>query len=251
MMTERKLFTAELQRLRAQGAAGDASAHLGGPSNADVLKALNEMRSDIKALEHLFKGEEPPPPSAQEVSIDEVIGQKQAEVSMLKTELRALAVCIEQTKQEIAALRPKDSTDDRLIAVTFELDAIVESTETATQSILEAAEKIEGITKEMQAHGVDSYVNRLCEDINETVVGMFEACNFQDITGQRITKVVRTLKYVEARINAMIDIWGPDNIADIVPKKEEHPIDEDAKLLNGPALENQGISQSQIDALFG
>lgn len=250
-MTERKLFTAELQRLKAQSGAGAVLPQPGSASNSEVLKALNEMRGDIKALEYLIKGEELPPP-AQPSSADEIVGQKQAEVSMLKTELRALAVCIEQTKQEIAALRPKDSEDDRLIAVTFELDAIVESTETATQSILSAAEKIEGITKEIQAHGVDTYVGRLAEDINETIIGVFEACNFQDITGQRITKVVKTLQYVEARINAMIEIWGPDNIADIVPKPTAgDQRDGDAKLLNGPALENQGISQSEIDALFG
>lgn len=251
MMTERKLFTAELQRLKALSGKGEAVPQLGGPSNADVLKALNEIRGEIKALEHVIKGEEPPPPSAQLASMDDLVHQKQAEVSMLKTELRALAVCIEQTKHEIAALRPKDSQDDRLIAVTFELDAIVESTETATQSILEAAEKIEGLTKEIAAHGVDTYVGRLTEDINETIIGIFEACNFQDITGQRITKVVKTLQYIEARVNAMIDIWGPDNIAEIVPKAAADHRDEDAKLLNGPQLENQGISQDEIDKLFG
>ncbi|MGE5514910.1 MAG: protein phosphatase CheZ [Bacteroidota bacterium] len=251
MMTERKLFTAELQRMKAQSAKGEVPVHASAQSNSEVLKALNEMRADIKALEHLIKGEEPPPPSAQMASMDELVGQKQAEVSMLKTELRALAVCIEQTKQEIAALRPKDADDDRLIAVTFELDAIVEATENATQGILEAAEKIEGITKEIQSHAGDAYVARLAEDINETIINIFEACNFQDITGQRITKVVKTLQYIEARINAMIDIWGPDNIADIVPKPAADHRDDDAKLLNGPALENQGISQSEIDALFG
>ncbi len=248
MTSDRKLFTAELQRMRAQGAAQSLASAAGSP---DVMKALDEIKAEIRALQHVVKGEEPPPLAAQVASLDEVVTQKQAEVQMLKTELRALAVCIEQTKQEIAALRPKDSDDDRIIAVTYELDAIVTSTESATQQILEAAEKIEGQTREIQAHGVDSYVARVCEDINETVISLFEACNFQDITGQRITKVVKTLKYIEARVNAMIDIWGPDNIADIVPKKEEFPIDEESKLLNGPALENQGISQDEIDKLFG
>ncbi|NFV81219.1 protein phosphatase CheZ [Magnetospirillum aberrantis] len=251
MNTERKLFTAELQRLKALSAKGEPVAHPNVSGNGEVLKALGELRADIKSLEHLIKGEEAPPPSVQLQTMDDMVNHKQAEVSMLKTELRALAVCIEQTKQEIAALRPKDSQDDRLMAVTFELDAIVSATEGATQSILEAAEKIEGITKEIQSHGVDSYVGRLAEDINETIINIFEACNFQDITGQRITKVVKTLQYIEARINAMIDIWGPDNIADIVPKPATDHRDDDAKLLNGPALENQGISQDEIDKLFG
>ncbi|CAA7618543.1 protein phosphatase CheZ [Magnetospirillum sp. UT-4] len=251
MMTERKLFTAELQRLKAMAGKDGAAVSMGGVANDEVMKTLQEIRGEIRNIEHLIRGEEPPPVQAQLASIEEVISQKQAEVSMLKTELRALAVCIEQTKQEIALLRPKDCEDDRLMTVTFELDAIVDSTEGATESILEAAERIEGKTREIQSQGVDGYVHRLAEDINETIVSIFEACNFQDITGQRITKVVKTLQYVEARINNMIDIWGPENIADIVPKPPDETRDDDAKLLNGPALENQGISQDEIDKLFG
>lgn len=243
MTTERKLFTAEIKRLQARGEAAPSA------STSEVLKAINDLRADIKGLESLVRGDAPPPVAA--AVVDDVLPQKAAEVSMLKTELRALAVCIEHTKAEIAALRPKDADDDRLMAVTFELDAIVSSTESATENILEAAEKIESIGKEIRAHASDSYVGRLVEDINDTVSTIFEACNFQDITGQRITKVVKTLKYVEARINAMIEIWGPENISDVSPKIFEEHKDDDSKLLNGPALENQGISQDEIDKLFG
>jgi chemotaxis protein CheZ len=252
MMTERKMFTAEIQRLKALSGKGEAGPQFlgGGASNGEVLKALQDVRNDIKVLEHLIKGEEPPPVNAQIASIEEVVHQRQAEVSMLKTELRALAVCIEQTKQEIAALKPKDSEDDRLMTVTFELDAIVSATEGATDSILDAAEKIDNLAREIESHG-DTYIKRLADDISETVVSVYEACNFQDITGQRISKVVRTLQFVEGKINNMIDIWGPDNIAEIVPKKEPEIRDDDSRLLNGPALENQGISQDDIDKLFG
>lgn len=243
MTTERKLFTAEIKRLQARGEAAAGSA-----SNSEVLKAISDLRSDLKGLESLLRGEAGEPAAAP---ADDVLPQKAAEVSMLKTELRALAVCIEHTKAEIAALRPKEADDDRLMAVTFELDAIVSSTERATEQILEAAEKIESIGKEIRAHASDSYVGRLVEDINDTISTVFEACNFQDITGQRITKVVKTLKYVEARINAMIEIWGPENIADVSPKIFEEHKDDDSKLLNGPQLENQGISQDEIDKLFG
>ncbi|CCG39653.1 protein phosphatase CheZ [Magnetospirillum molischianum] len=244
MTNDRKLFTAEIKKLQQRGD-GTAS-----PLSGEVMKAIRDLKDDLKGLEALIRhGELPanagPPP------VDETIPQKAAEVSMLKTELRALAVCIEHTKAEIAALKPKDADEDRLISVTFELDAIVSSTERATEQILEAAERIESIGREIQAHATDAYVSRLVEDVSDTISTIFEACNFQDITGQRITKVVKTLKYVEARINAMIDIWGPDNIADVSPKIFEEHRDDDSKLLNGPQLENKGISQDEIDKLFG
>ena len=262
MMTERRLFTAEIKRLQQQGSPDATPAAPG-----ELVKALRELRGDIKGLEALIRqGEMPlpaatptaaPPPRpaaapAAAAPAEEPLPTKGAEVSMLKTELRALAVCIEHTKAEIAALRPQDADEDRLIAVTFELDAIVTATERATEQILEAAEKIEAIGHEIQSHAPDAYVKRLVDDITDTISTIFEACNFQDITGQRITKVVKTLKYIEARINAMIEIWGPENIAEVSPKiYEEHHHDEDAKLLNGPQLENKGISQDEIDKLFG
>lgn len=243
MTTERKLFTAEIKRLQQKGDAGPSA------SNSEVLKAIRELKDDLKVLELLVRGEDVPTPPP--VAADDVLPQKAAEVSMLKTELRALAVCIEHTKAEIAALKPKDAQDDRLIAVTFELDAIVSSTERASENILEAAEKIESIAREIQAHAADGYVSRLVEDISDTISTVYESCNFQDITGQRITKVVKTLKYVEARINAMIEIWGPENIADVSPKIFEEHHDDDSKLLNGPQLESHAISQDDIDKLFG
>jgi chemotaxis protein CheZ len=253
MTTERKLFTAELKRLKAKGepvaVAMLAASAL--PASSDVLQALADIKGELRELTHLIKGEEAPAPDAATQEVD-ILQRKYAEVSMLKTELRALAVCIEQTKSEIAALKPADTENDRLTAVAFELDAIVNSTEGATQTILEAAEKIETITREIQSHGGDGYISRLAEDINETIVGVYEACNFQDITGQRITKVVRTLKYIEERIMAMINIWGPETIGEFLPRgQDQNSKDDDSALLNGPALENQGISQDEIDKLFG
>ncbi len=243
MTTERKLFTAEIKRLQQRGDAAPST------SNSEVLKAINDLRAELKHM--VLHGEPPPAAALPQAGPEDVLPQKTAEVSMLKTELRALAVCIEHTKAEIAALKPRDTDDDRLIAVTFELDAIVSSTERATEQILEASEKIESIGKEIQAHAADSFISRLVEDIGDTIGTIFEACNFQDITGQRITKVVKTLKYVEDRINAMIEIWGPENIADVSPKIFEEHRDDDSKLLNGPQLENKGISQAEIDNLFG
>ncbi|EPY02981.1 protein phosphatase CheZ [Magnetospirillum fulvum] len=244
MTNDRKLFTAEIKKLQQRG---DPALS---PHSSEVMKAIRDLKDDLKGLEALIRHGELPVSTAAAI-IEDTIPQKAAEVSMLKTELRALAVCIEHTKAEIAALKPKDADEDRLISVTFELDAIVSSTERATEQILEASERIEAIGREIQAHATDSYVSRLVEDISETIGTIFEACNFQDITGQRITKVVKTLKYVEARINAMIDIWGPDNIADVSPKIIEEHRDDDSKLLNGPQLENKGISQDEIDKLFG
>lgn len=243
-MAEKKLFTAEMQRLKVMGVALAASPASGDLS--EVLAAINALREDIRGLKQASGGEE----IVEQVIAEAPSERSRAEVNMLKNEVRALSLAIQHTKAEIAALRPQNSDDDRLIAVTNELDAIVTSTESATNGILEAAEKIDTLAGQLQAQATDGFAGHVSEDIREAVVAIFEACNFQDITGQRITKVVKTLQYIEDRVNKMIDIWGADTFEEL-EQPVEVQLDDEAHLLNGPQLENQGVSQDDIDKLFG
>lgn len=248
-INRKRLFTAELQRLRQHGKPTPIpDAARADPGNAAVLLAVQALRDELRALERrMFPND--PPAAAPADPVADSLAQQKAEVDILRTELRALALCIQQTKMEISALRPKDADDDRLVAVTFELDAIVTSTERATQTILDAAERIDALAATMNAHSADAFLKQQTDDIREQVIEIFESCNFQDITGQRITKVVNTLKYIEDRVNAMIEIWGAESFVGLQRAEEEHE-DEEAKLLNGPQLENKGISQAEIDKLF-
>src|SRR3546814_13202189 len=92
-------------------------------------------------------------------------------------ELESLARYIQSARVEIAALRPDEIRQDHIPAATDELDAVVGATEEATGRILDAAEQIQTI-----AGGLDQAVQRQLVDL---VTGIFEACNFQDIPGQR------------------------------------------------------------------
>ena len=77
-------------------------------------------------------------------------------------------------------------------------------------------------------------------------------CNFQDLTGQRITKVVSTLRFVEDRIMQMMDIWGGIETFKDIEVEQRELKEGDAALLNGPALESDidVATQDDIDALF-
>ena len=120
------------------------------------------------------------------------------------------------------------------------MDAIVQSTETATNQIMEATEKI------LDAKVTDADV------VSDACMQIFEACSFQDITGQRISKVVSTLEYIESFLDKLTSAWGHDGelakIQDAESKTEE--VDEEAALLNGPALEGEGIDQDFVDDMF-
>jgi len=158
-------------------------------------------------------------------------------------ECRALSDYISNARKEIASLQPGDLESARIPRAGLELDAIVQQTEEATNTIMEAAEEIMGA----DTSDPDGYQTIT----NDAVMRIFEACSFQDITGQRISKVVETLSHIEQRVLELRNLLGvtEEDIEDA--KAEAGPIPEDKALLSGPALEGEGIGQGEVDALMG
>jgi chemotaxis protein CheZ len=214
------------------------------PNGADIGNA--ELMNAIEALSETVAGLR----AGNRPAGGDGYGVDQEGDQDLRIELAQMVRTIARAKTEIASIKHPMSEDDQMVDATSELDEIVKATENATNTILESGEQIERVIDETkEAHGGDEAIQLLCDQIGSQVVNIFQACNFQDITGQRITKVVRTLRFVEARILAMIEIWGAGAFQDLpVPgPPPAHSSDEHVK---GPQLENQGISQAEIDALF-
>ena len=89
----------------------------------------------------------------------------------------------------------------------------------------------------------------LVHDIHERVVQIYEACNFQDLTGQRVAKVAATLKFIEDHVARLMEIWhGLEQFQPVVFEE----IDGDRKFLNGPKLaaDSGHSSQDDIDSMF-
>jgi len=170
----------------------------------------------------------------------------------LKVELDLIHDAIDRTKREIAVLHGKSFNGDEMAKVNGELGAVVGGTEEATQQILEAAESIDNAATALSKVTSPDQQKILSEEIQERVVSIFEACNFQDLTGQRISKVMSTMKFIEHHINSMMDIWGG---VDAIKSHAPLIVDAregDARLLNGPKLDGEHghASQNDIDALF-
>jgi len=157
-------------------------------------------------------------------------------------ECRSLSDYITNARKEIASLQPGDLESDRIPRAGLELDAIVQQTEAATNTIMEAAEEI---------MGADSADPEAYHTVTQdAVMRIFEACSFQDITGQRISKVVETLSHIEQRVLELRNLLGvtEDDIEEA--KADAGEITPDEALLSGPALEGEGIDQSEVDALM-
>ena len=170
----------------------------------------------------------------------------------LKVELDLIHDAINRTKREIAAIHGKGFDGQEMAKVNGELGAVANGTEQATQQILECAEFIDQAASALSKVNSPDQQKILSEEIQERVVSIFEACNFQDLTGQRINKVMNTMKLIEGHINVMMEIWGGvdairAHAPPIVDTREG-----DAKLLNGPKLDGDPghASQDDIDALF-
>jgi chemotaxis protein CheZ len=171
-------------------------------------------------------------------------------------ELVEMSEAIAQTRREIAQIRPPhqlDRFDQQLFNATVEIDHIVDATEKATSEILEAAEEIQEVAWILREKGTDI---DLCDKIDQRATDIYTACSFQDITGQRMEKVVKALRFIEQRINAMIEIWGVEDIAfkvdDIASRMKAfaESVRDEAGPLPGSRAIGEGLKQDDVDRML-
>ena len=166
--------------------------------------------------------------NAKDVAIHSEIGEMAREIASMKSEL--------------ADLRLGDVSNERIPAAGRELDAIVEATEEATNTIMTAAEEI------MASDPADTEAYQAL--VGDKIVEIFEACAFQDITGQRISKVVTTLNHLDQRITRLVDRLKLMSISDAPAEETAAERRQRELILNGPQMKGEAISQDDIDALL-
>ncbi|NRA86492.1 MAG: protein phosphatase CheZ [Rhizobiales bacterium] len=158
-------------------------------------------------------------------------------------EMRDIASYIEKAKGDISNLQANKLKGEHIPVAGRELDEVVAATEAATDKIMENAEKI------MEADISDPAAYQTV--VNSCVMEIFEACSFQDITGQRITKVVTTLKHIEDRVSRFADATGVRDGDDYVSEEEEARLKrEKEQILHGPQSNDDATNQNDIDAMF-
>jgi chemotaxis protein CheZ len=121
-----------------------------------------------------------------------------------RIELADMAKAIARTKSEIAAIKPEAEQPGKILEASEELDSIVHATEKATSDILAAAEQVQEIAWTVREQDLAAPI---CDQLDGLATDIYTACSFQDLTGQRIQKVIYAMRYLEERINTMIDIW--------------------------------------------
>jgi len=174
-----------------------------------------------------------------EAIVESLSGDMSVADLKLYRELEHLAGYIHRAKREIAELQPHEIRERHIPMATDELDAVVDATAAATGRILDEAEAIEKLKA-----GLPAETGNL---LAGAVARIYEACSFQDITGQRINKVVKTLKYIETKIDALLSAFdgGVGGEPAATPLKAP-----DEEFISGPQLPDNANNQAEIDAIL-
>lgn len=214
-------------------------------SNTDEMIPAAQVKELITSLKNMF---------GNQLEGQEGAG---ADSEMLK-DLGELAKFINEAKLELQDANDAGVTGKDLPEASTQLDAIIKMTEEATTRIMDECERVQSTHATMRDRllsidppldpdamiGIDDALN----DAETSVTRIYEACNFQDITGQRIMKVVKALQDIERMVLRMLVVFGLSHSQlDESSKKE---LEEDAQLLNGPALPGQGLEQDDIDDIL-
>ena len=169
-------------------------------------------------------------------------------MSRLKQELDGLSRYILRVRQEVAAIDRPVAPTENFESMGDQMVAVVAATESATNSIMEAMESNGEAIAQLREKIDDPDQLALLDKITENANSVFEACSFQDITGQRVGRVARSITYVEERVEALKQLLGEQELESLEVVADESSADE--QLLNGPQLNGQGLSQDDIDSLF-
>lgn len=204
-------------------------------STKPLLPELKQRLQDIKG--NLASAGE-----ITEANID-ISGMMQEEINerylLVYEELNGLSTYIDDAKVKISELCSDEIRVEHLPAATDQLDAIVADVEVATNTILGAAEIIAAKANELDE-----------PEITEQVIKIFEASSFQDLTGQRTSKVISTLKFIEKRIHYLVlAFYGEEAVAKRQTRSQSDKNPEDGRL-EGPQLPGEGNKQAEIDAVL-
>jgi hypothetical protein len=194
------------------------------------------VQQKVFRVEHMFGK----PRTTHQAAPQEIRHDAQLDASL--PEPAAVHDTIKRSERELAALRESAS----LPRVRKELGAAISGMEDATKTILKSAESIDEIARAQSAAAKNDYERSLAQDVQEQIVRIYEAGNFQDLAGQRIDKAIAALKLVEQHIARLSAIWG----ANETHARASRP--PDGRLINGPKLAGDSghAEQSDIDLLF-
>jgi chemotaxis protein CheZ len=164
-------------------------------------------------------------------------------LTQVMAEMRGMSKLLADTRAEIVHLSPPPT------GIGDTLDAVVDETEKAAMEIMQQAERAQAAAGRLHSGGSTDTKADLAE-VDDAATCILMACAFQDITGQRIRKVLSAMRSVEERIAKLVGLMGISQEERLQPA-DTTPAGSEAALLNGPSSSAEGgLGQNAVDDLF-
>ena len=211
----------------------------------DLQRRLEEIRARHPAAD---------PPLVAEVVravLATMTGDLSAPEIRLLAEVEELGRTIARARAEVAALGVDDITDSHIPAASDELEAVVVHTASATDRILAVCETLDGLAEGLGNRGGPTRADA-AQALRAATTEVYEACGFQDITGQRISKVVGALQAIDLKVARIMEAFGERRRGPDMRRVErlEAGAPTPAALLRGPQLPALAMGQDDIDLLL-
>lgn len=167
--------------------------------------------------------------------IAELSAEVAASVQLMGMSEDAITARIAEVHGQIARLIAIPASGARNSGL--ELEAVVQATEAAADTIMEAAEAIQAW---LDGGGRDA---ASIAALNDRVATIFQACSFQDLTGQRIRRAIKQLQQVETMLEGLMPGGAPAAAPtlDVVGH---------APTVAEPATAGPDLAQAEIDRLL-
>ena len=154
----------------------------------------------------------------------------------------SMAAYAQRAHTQLKEVYPAALAQEYLPKAQEDLKAIVSQTEVAADQILNVAESMLSL---------DPSDGTYADAINQSVMAILEACSFQDLTGQRASRIADSLDVTSGQIETLSEVFGAghDEASGPLPLTGKDQWRED-NLLHGPQNGNESISQESVDEAF-
>lgn len=166
-----------------------------------------------------------------------------ADLKRIASEVEAVGDYVTRLRKEIARLRLNQILTKSIPSCRNDLSGARSATEEATHTIMSASEAVLGSTQtDFDAYRVE---------VEAALLEILQACSFQDLTGQRLTRALEAIAQIEKRLQRFAKNV---RIADAAEIFDRTAIVQEARretlLVEGPQDFGKAIHQSDIDKLF-
>ncbi|MCK5375168.1 MAG: protein phosphatase CheZ [Alphaproteobacteria bacterium] len=209
----------------------------------DVYKTVDTVNSQLQTLENFISRR-----------FDEISVEINASSQQFDMAEDGIAKRVSEILEVLGAIGYSGNGGGTSANTGVELEAVIEDTENAANSILDAADRIAEYVSDGNNWNDDKTREEIRENIKGDVQEILMACTFQDLTGQRIRNTLNNLHSIEERLSSTFERLGikvetDHNIVQehIREASDQSDIDD---MFTSESKNTKATSQNDIDGMF-